>query len=109
MAELERVAGLVGVEDELHQSRPVAQVDEDEPSVVSAAMHPARDPHLGADPVRQHLAAPGVAVGVRSEGWELVAHGDESVSTSVAGSTCRSSPESMSRRVDIAFSARISA
>ena len=109
MPELERLPRLVGVEDELHQPGAVAEVDEDEPAVVAAAVDPAGDPHLGADPVWQHLAAPGVSVGVGPQRREVVAHGDESVSTRVAGSTSRSSPESMSLSVALASRERISA
>ena len=60
--ELESLAGLVGVEDQLHQPGAVPQVDEDEAAVVAAAVDPAGHAHLGVDPVGQHLAAPGVSV-----------------------------------------------
>src|SRR4051794_34531899 len=99
MSELESLTKLVRVEYELHESRPVAQVDEDEAAVVAAAMDPAGDAHLGIDPVGQDLAAPGVAVFVGAQRWESLAHGAESVSATVAGSISRSSPELMSRRV----------
>ena len=102
VAELERLARLVGIEDELDEPGAVAEVDEDEAAVVAAAVDPARDADLGVDPVRQDLPAPGVAVAVRPQRWEPVAHGDESVSTSVAGSTSRSSPELMSRSLAFA-------
>ena len=69
--ELERLARLVGVEDELDEPGAVAQVDEDEPAVVAAAVDPAGDPDLGADAVGQHLAAPGVAVVVGPQGREF--------------------------------------
>ena len=62
MAELERLPRLVRVEHELHQPGAVAEVDEDQAAVVAAAMHPAGDADLGVDAVRQHLAAPRVAV-----------------------------------------------
>ena len=55
------------MEDELDDAGAVAQVDEDQPAVVAAAVDPAGDPDLGVDPVGQHLAAPGVAVLVRSQ------------------------------------------
>ena len=55
----------VRVEDELDEPGAVAQVDEDQAAVVAAAVHPAGDAGLGVDPVAEHLAAPGVAVGVR--------------------------------------------
>ena len=66
MGELERLTGGVGVEDELDEAGAVAQVDEDQAAVVAAAVDPAGDPHLGVDPVGEHLAAPGVAVGIRA-------------------------------------------
>ena len=47
VAERERVACLVGVEDELDEPGPVPQVDEDEPAMVATAVDPARDPDLG--------------------------------------------------------------
>ena len=64
VGELEGLAGAVGVEDELDDAGAVAQVDEDQAAVVAAAVDPAGDPRLGVDPVAEHLAAPGVAVGV---------------------------------------------
>ena len=65
VGELEGLARGVRVEDELDQAGAVAQVDEDQAAVVAAAVDPAGDPRLGVDPVAEHLAAPGVAVGVR--------------------------------------------
>ena len=59
------------MEDELDDAGAVAQVDEDQPAVVAAAVDPAGDPHLGIDPVAQHFAAPGVAVAVRAQGRRL--------------------------------------
>jgi hypothetical protein len=41
VAELEGPARLVGVEDELQETGPVAQVDEDQPAVVAPAVNPA--------------------------------------------------------------------
>jgi hypothetical protein len=52
------------VEDELDEPRAVAQVDEDQPAVVAAAVDPARDADLLADARGVELAAPGVAVAV---------------------------------------------
>ena len=49
----ERVAGGLRVDDELHEPRAVAQVDEDQPAVVAAAMDPAGDADLGADSARR--------------------------------------------------------
>ena len=72
--ELERLPRLVGVEDELDEPGAVAQVDEHEPAVVAAAVHPARDPGVGVDPVAEHLAAPGVAIFVGAQRGEGVGH-----------------------------------
>ncbi len=69
--ELEGTAGLVGVEDELDDAGAVAQVDEDQAAVVAAAVNPAGDADLGADPVGQHLAAPRVAVSIRLQRRDL--------------------------------------
>ena len=48
----ERVRGgrRLGVEDELHDPGAVAQVDEDQPAVVAAPVHPARDARRRARP-----------------------------------------------------------
>ena len=56
MSELERLARLVGVEDELNEPGAVPEIDEDEAAVVAAAVDPARDADLGVDPIR---AGPG--------------------------------------------------
>ena len=56
----------VGVKHELHDPRPIAQVDEDQTPVVAAPMHPARDPRQRIRALTGHLAAPGVAVQVRA-------------------------------------------
>ena len=53
------------MEHELHDPRAVAQVDEDQATVVAAAMDPARDARVRARPLGGELAAPRVAVGVR--------------------------------------------
>ena len=58
------LADLVRMEDELDQPRAVAQVDEHDPAVVAAAMHPAGDADLAANPVLEHLTGPRVAVAV---------------------------------------------
>ena len=81
------------MEDELDEPGAVAQVDEDQAAVVAAAVDPAGDPHLGVDPVAQHLAAPGVAKAVGAQGRRL-AHGSPPVSSSIsfAVSTGRCSP-----------------
>src|SRR6185437_13306664 len=68
----QRVSGLVclwrclGVQHELQQPGAVSQVDEDQPAVVSAAVHPARDARLRASALGGELAAPGVPVAVGS-------------------------------------------
>ena len=53
-----RLGRLLGPEDELEQPGAVAQVDEDQPAVVAAAVHPAGDAHLLAHVVRAQLAGP---------------------------------------------------
>ena len=65
--ELERVARVLRMEDELDEPGAVAQVDEHEAAVVAAAVDPAGQPGVGVDPVAEHLAAPGVAVLVRAQ------------------------------------------
>ncbi len=68
VTEAEGVAGDVGVENELHDPGAIAEVDEDQPAVVPAAVDPARDADLGFDPLGQHRAGPGVAVLVGAKG-----------------------------------------
>src|SRR4051812_27528987 len=55
------------MEDELEDAGAVAQVDEDQPAVVAAPVHPAGHPGLVANAVAEHLATPGVAEAVRLE------------------------------------------
>ena len=64
LGERERRAARVRVEDELDEPGAVAQVDEDQPAVVAAAVDPAGD--ATSSPVRPASSdpAPGVAVGV---------------------------------------------
>ena len=57
---------LLGVEHELHDPRAVAQVDEDQPAVVAAAVHPAGDARLGAGAVGGRARRTRVAVAVRA-------------------------------------------
>ena len=64
MAELESTRRVVGMEEELDDPRAVTQIDEDQPAVIAAPVDPARDTHLGAGPVAQHLAAPGIPIAV---------------------------------------------
>ena len=61
------VAGGGGVEDELHDPRALAQVDEDQAAVVAAAMHPARYARGRARPLGVELTGPAIAkrVGAR--------------------------------------------
>ena len=56
-----RLGRLVGVDDELHLAREVAQVDEDEPAVVAARVRPAGERDATAGVVRAQLAAHDVA------------------------------------------------
>ena len=60
-----RVGRGIGVEYQLHDSRAIPQVDEDQAAVVAAAVHPPGDPCLGTGAVARHLPAPRVAVAVR--------------------------------------------
>ena len=88
------------MEDELDDAGAVAQVDEDQAAVVAAAVDPAGDPHLGVDPLRQHLAAPGVAVAVRAQrrrARALIGSPPVISSISLPGSAARCSPVFMSR------------
>jgi hypothetical protein len=41
-----RVRRALGVDHELHRARSVSQVDEDQPAVVAAAVHPPRNARL---------------------------------------------------------------
>ena len=110
VGKLEQIgARSVGVEDELDQPRPVAQVDEDQPAVVAAAVDPTGDPHLGVDSIAQHLAAPDVAIAVGAQHRRL-AHDSPPVSSSInfAVSTRRCSPEAMSRSCAEPSASRIS-
>jgi hypothetical protein len=50
------------MEDELDDPGAVAQVDEDQASMVATAMHPTGDARLLAGALRRQLAAPRVAV-----------------------------------------------
>ncbi len=59
------------MEDQLHHPGAVAEVDEDQSTVVAAAVDPARDADLTVDPVRQHPPAPGVAEAVRGRVRQL--------------------------------------
>ncbi len=61
-----RGGGVLGMEHELDDSRPVADVDEDQTAVVAAAVHPPGDARLRVRTVGGQLAAPGVAVAVRT-------------------------------------------
>jgi hypothetical protein len=52
------------MEDELDDPGAVTQIDEDQPPVIAAPVDPARDAHLRAGPIAQHLAAPGIPIAV---------------------------------------------
>ncbi len=52
------------MEDQLHQARAIAQVDEDQPAVIAAAVHPSGDTGSTAGARRGQLGGPGVAVAV---------------------------------------------
>ena len=98
----EGVARGLRVHDELHEPRAVAQVDEDQPAVVAAAMDPAGDADLGAAARGGQVAGPGVAEGVGSRSvlhpaWRPLM---TRATAAAADSTASCSPESMSRSCD---------
>ena len=75
LRELGGVRRPLGVDDELRDARVVAQVDEDEPAVVPARVHPARERQRLPDVLGPRLAAHDVAPGhgdslSRSASWE---------------------------------------
>src|SRR4029079_19395966 len=93
LGERVRVAGRLGMEDELHDPRAVAQVDEDQAAVVAPPVHPAGHAHGLPDARGGQLATPGVAVAV------LVRRPHRSPRMrcmTVSGSTVRCSPGSIS-------------
>ena len=94
----------VRVEDELHDARAVAQIDEDQPAVVAPAMHPAGHPGLGVRPLGGQLAAPGIAVAV---GARRMLHSGRCprriVGITFRSSVSRCSPDSMSLSVATPF------
>ena len=51
----------LGMEHELHDPGAVAQVDEDQPAVIAAAVHPAGDARLACRPARRQLARTSVS------------------------------------------------
>src|SRR5262249_24316463 len=59
-----RLRRVLRVKDQLQEPAAVAQVDEDQPAMVAAAVHPAGDADAIADARGPELAGPGVAVGV---------------------------------------------
>ncbi len=87
-----RLGRLLGAEHELEEPGPVAQVDEDQPAVVAAAVHPARDAHLLADLARAELPRPVRPVAVRTR--RLHGRTRSMTSSSVAAGCC--SPVCMS-------------
>ena len=91
------VGGGLGVEDELDDPGAVAQVDEDQPAVVAAAVHPAGHAHGRVDVAGAQLAGPRVAVEVRARGPHR-ALPPRMWCITVSGSTVFCSPISMSLR-----------
>ena len=89
-----RLRGAVGVEDQLEQAGTVAQVDEDQPAVIAAAVNPAGDTDLAGSVGGAQVAAPAVAVAVGSRQMHQAA---TSRSTRRARSTVSSVPERRSR------------
>src|SRR6185437_6695999 len=84
----------LGMEDELDDPGAVAQVDEDQPAVVAAAVDPAGDADLLPHARGVELAGPGVAVQVRA--WR--SHSCPLMwCMTVSGATSLSSPPSRSR------------
>jgi len=79
VTELVRSPGLIRVEDELDQAGPVAQVDEDQATVVTTAVDPAGKAHLASDLVPQDLATPGISIRIRFQ-LRRVAHRSASLS-----------------------------
>src|SRR5687768_12780945 len=84
------------MEHELQQTRAVAHVDEDQPAVVAAAVHPARDADGAALVRRAQVAGPGVAQAV---GARRLLHSVPPrrarrtlATTAVGPSTCSRSP-----------------
>src|SRR5688500_14536831 len=99
MGEVVGLLAAVGVEDELHEPGAIAQVYEDQAAMIAPAVHPARDPDIGVDPVRKHLTAPGVAIAVGAQGRKPVGGRAHVASSSTARprSSSRCPPDSMSR------------
>ena len=64
----EQLGPVLGMKDELQQSRAVAQVDEDQPAVVAAAVHPAGDAQAFADPVWSGGSGPRIAQAIGAGG-----------------------------------------
>src|SRR5205085_6824494 len=58
------------VEDELDEAAAVAQVDEDQPAVVAAAVHPAGDADVAAGVTEREVAGPAVAEAVGARGLD---------------------------------------
>src|SRR5947209_20304033 len=96
MGKLVRARRSVRVKDELDDARAVAQVDEDQAAVVTAAMHPACHPRVRAGPFGGQLLTPGVAEVV---GGDSMPHDKRlprrMVGITSAGPRSRCSPDSM--------------
>ena len=99
LGERERVARRLRVDDELDDPGAVAQVDEDQPAVVAAAVDPAGDPDLGAArgrraarrPTRRGRCSRAVAASSRVAPLERAR-----ATAAAADSTVSCSPDSMS-------------
>ena len=62
------LAAGIGIEDELQQPGAITDVDEDQTSVVAAAVHPAGDAQRLPDAFLAQVARPRLAVLVRARG-----------------------------------------
>ena len=62
LGEREELRAALGMEDNLKDSRAIAQIDEDQSPVIAAPMNPASDARLAADLVGSQITAPTVAV-----------------------------------------------
>jgi hypothetical protein len=68
VTEVESLSGIIGIEYQLDETGSVAQIDEDETTVITSAMDPASHAHRLPYPGRQDLAAPGAAEAIRFGG-----------------------------------------
>jgi hypothetical protein len=58
----EELGAALGMEDDLKDSRAIAQIDEDQSAVIAAPMNPASDARLATDLVGSQITTPTVAV-----------------------------------------------